>query len=344
MWHPVKERIDIQTQTADSVQVIDNRWVAVGLAKEYMIQQDTTWLPGGEASYRFELRQGDNTLGGFYPGEKVARAELSYCYASPQDYKDTLSFQDARRRKTVHYAGKGICGQGERRSYTFRIFIPREMDSEADVIFAQWHGMPTRTLLADAGGRYYRPGDAGYEEEEKRIVFRKGIGYEDGKPDGWTADHGGRPVMAFGFAKGYFYIKANSDRKWLTDTKEYCDVDVAAGIVMKPVRTRFKSSTLACKVPWDTFPKDVWVTFKTDVDWALYGREQNTLKRPGRLAVVMEWEENGRKVVRQLVERCLMEVGRNDEDGYYFKCGAYRQSGNDTPVCYYISGYQENKK
>lgn len=344
MWHPIKERVDIQTQTADSWQVIDNRWVAVGLAKEYMIQQDTTWLPYGEKVYRFELRKGDNMLGGFYPGEKVARAELSYCYASSQDYKDSVSFQDACHRKMVHYAGKGICNQGERRTYIFRIFIPKEMNPDADVIFAQWHGMPTRTLLADTHGRYYRPGDAGYDDAEKRIVFRKGIGYERGKPNGWTTDHGGCPVMAFGFAKGYFYIKTNSDRKWLTDTKEYCDVDVATGTVMQPVHTCFKSSTLACKMPWNEFPKDVWVTFKIDVDWALYGKEQNTLKRPGQLSVVMEWEENARKIVHDLVKECLIEVGRNDEDGYYFKCGVYRQSGNDTPVSYYISGYQENKK
>lgn len=309
-----------------------------------MIQQDTTWLPNGEASYRFELRKGDNTLGGFYPGEKVARAEFSYCYASSQDYKDEVSFLDACRRKTVHYAGKGICHQGERRSYTFRIFIPKEMNPEADVIFAQWHGMPTRTLLADTKGKYYRPGDAGYEDAEKRIIFRKGIGYEGEKLNGWTADHSGCPVMAFGFSEGYFYIKANSDRKWLTDAKEHCDVDVATGIVMQPVRTCFKSSTLACKVPWNKFPKDVWVTFKTDVAWATYGKEQNTLKRPGQLSVIMEWEENARKIVYHLVKKCLIEVGRNDEDGYYFKCGAYRQSGNDIPVSYYISGYQENEK
>ena len=47
--------------------------------------------------------------------------------------------------------------------------------------FAQWHGMPTRTLIADTEGNYLRPGVHGFADAEKNIVFRKGMGYEKRK-------------------------------------------------------------------------------------------------------------------------------------------------------------------
>lgn len=313
------------------------------MKNDYAIGRDTTLLPGGEVAYRFELRNGDNTIEGLFPGQKVARAELSYCYAVASDYKDETAFQQARRRKTVHYAGKGACRQGAHMEYTFRILVPGDMRSDADVIFAQWHGMPTRTLIADAAGNYLRPGDNGFADAEKNIAFRKGVGYKGGKPNGWTADHGGQPVLALGFADGYFYVKANSDRKWLTDTKELCDADVASAKVMAPVSTRFKSSVIVSRLVWKDFPKDRWVTFKIDVQWASYGKEQDTVRSPGKLSIDMEWEGSGKHNACNLLCNLPVEVGRNDEDGYYFKCGAYRQPGNDTPVCYYISGYDEGE-
>lgn len=60
------------------------------LENDYAIGRDTTLLPLGEPAYRFELRSGDNTIEGLFPGQKVARAELSYCYAVASDYKMRL--------------------------------------------------------------------------------------------------------------------------------------------------------------------------------------------------------------------------------------------------------------
>lgn len=317
--------------------------MAVGLKNDYAIGRDTTLLPWGETAYRFELRNGDNTIEGLFPGQKVARAELSYCYAVASDYKDEAAFEQACRRKTVHYSGKGACTQGAHMEYAFRIFVPGNMNSNADVIFAQWHGMPTRTLIADAEGNYLRPDNNAFADAEKNIVFRKGIGYKEGKPNGWTVDHGGRPVLAFGFADGFFYVKANSDRKWLTDTKELCDAEVGLAEVMVPVSTRFKSSTIISRLSWKAFPKDMWVTFKINVRWASYSEKLNTVDSPGKISIDMEWEDSGKRKVCTLLCDRTVEVGRNDEDGYYFKCGAYRQPGSDTPICYYISGYRERE-
>lgn len=104
------------------------------LENDYAIGRDTTLLPLGEPAYRFELRSGDNTIEGLFPGQKVARAELSYCYAVASDYKNETSFEQARRRKTVHYSGKGACSQGAHMEYVFRILVPGSMEPDADVI------------------------------------------------------------------------------------------------------------------------------------------------------------------------------------------------------------------
>ena len=34
-------------------------------------------------------------------------------------------------------------------------------------------------------------------------------------------------------------------------------------------------------------------------------------------------------------------IGRNDEDGYYFKFGIYRVGDSTVPVCYNLAGYSE---
>ena len=34
-------------------------------------------------------------------------------------------------------------------------------------------------------------------------------------------EQGGYPPLAFGFSGGWFYIKANSDRKWLTNNNQF---------------------------------------------------------------------------------------------------------------------------
>ena len=85
-WQPLQTRVDIQTDTVSASQIIDGQWVAVGLQRECAISRSIGLLPHKEAAYRFELREEDNTLEGLYPGEKVARSELSYCYGVSSDY------------------------------------------------------------------------------------------------------------------------------------------------------------------------------------------------------------------------------------------------------------------
>ena len=66
----------------------------------------------------------------------MARAELSYCYAVASDYKNETSFEQARRRKTVHYSGKALAARGgAHMEYVFRILVPGSMEPDADVIF-----------------------------------------------------------------------------------------------------------------------------------------------------------------------------------------------------------------
>ena len=228
-------------------------------------------------------------------------------------------------------------------NYSFKIFVPSTMNANACVIFAQWHSMPTRTVIADTNRRFYYPGDREFDLAERRMVFKKGKGFENGRPNDWTSDHGGHPVMAFGFAHKYFYIKANSDRKWITDVDERCDADIMGSGVMVPLQTRYKASTVVSRLSYDQFPKDRWVEFSVDVVWTSFGAEDETVKRPGRLSVDMKWVDAGVNRALPLVQNAAILVGRNDKDGYYFKCGAYRTGGNRIPVCYYIAGYEEQK-
>lgn len=342
-WQPLQTRVDIQTDTVTAGQIIDGQWVAVGLQREYAISRNIGLLPHKVAAYRFELREEDNILEGLYPGEKVARAELSYCYGVSSDYSSRDEYLAARRRRTVHYLGKGACSQASHMKYSFKIFVPSTMNANACVIFAQWHSMPTRTVIADTNGRFYYPGDREFDLAERRMLFKKGKGFENGRPNGWISDHGGYPVMAFGFADKYFYIKANSDRKWITDVDERCDVDIMGSRVMVPLQTRYKASTIVSRLSYDQFPKDRWVEFSVDVVWTSFGAEAETVKQPGKLSVDMKWVDAGVNRALPLVQNAEILVGRNDKDGYYFKCGAYRTGGNRIPVCYYIAGYEEQK-
>ena len=255
----ITERVNIQVDTARINQVIDGEWVAVGTNKPHAIGSDYSLPFGGKPSFRFELKEDDNTLSGYSEGETKGRAELSYCYATNSDFANLSAetYQAAQKMKTVYHYGKGICEQGSSWRYMFSVYIPSTLRSDVTTIFAQWHGMPDRTLVSTPEGIVKKLTVAEFLDLYDRMIFKKNVahdkvevvdkkgevGYKAGKPNGWLVEQGGYPPLAFGFSKGYFYIKANSDRKWLSDKTDRCTADPAKVNVMKPLTSEYKAST-----------------------------------------------------------------------------------------------------
>ncbi|MCS2189101.1 heparin lyase I family protein [Bacteroides thetaiotaomicron] len=362
---PLTERVNVQADSARINQIIDGCWVAVGTNKPHAIQRDFTNLFDGKPSYRFELKTEDNTLEGYAKGETKGRAEFSYCYATSDDFKGLPAdvYQKAQITKTVYHHGKGACPQGSSRDYEFSVYIPSSLDSNVSTIFAQWHGMPDRTLVQTPQGEVKKLTVDEFVELEKTTFFKKNAGHEkvvrldkqgnpmkdkNGKPvykagklNGWLVEQGGYPPLAFGFSGGLFYIKANSDRKWLTDKDDRCNANPGKTPVMKPLTSEYKASTIAYKLPFADFPKDCWITFRVHIDWTVYGKEAETIVKPGMLDVRMDYQEQGKKVSKHIVNNEKILIGRNDEDGYYFKFGIYRVGDSTVPVCYNLAGYSE---
>ena len=362
---PLTERVNVQADSARINQIIDGCWVAVGTNKPHAIQRDFTNLFDGKPSYRFELKTEDNTLEGYAKGETKGRAEFSYCYATSDDFRGLPAdvYQKAQITKTVYHHGKGACPQGSSRDYEFSVYIPSSLDSNVSTIFAQWHGMPDRTLVQTPQGEVKKLTVDEFVELEKTTFFKKNVGHEKvarldkqgnpvkdkngkpvykaGKPNGWLVEQGGYPPLAFGFSGGLFYIKANSDRKWLTDKDDRCNANPGKTPVMKPLTSEYKASTIAYKLPFTDFPKDCWITFRVHIDWTVYGKEAETIVKPGMLDVRMDYQEQGKKVSKHIVDNEKILIGRNDEDGYYFKFGIYRVGDSTVPVCYNLAGYSE---
>ena len=59
------------------------------------------------------------------------------------------------------------------------------------------------------------------------------------------------------------------------------------------------------------------------------------------LDVRMDYQEQGKKVSKHIVDNEKILIGRNDEDGYYFKFAIYRVGDSTVPVCYNLAGYSE---
>lgn len=276
---PLTERVNVQADSARVNQIIDDCWVAVGTKKPHAIQRDFTRMFNGKPSYRFELKEDDNTLSGYAKGETKGRAEFSYCYATSDDFKGLPAdvYQKAQITKTVYHHGKGICPQGASRDYEFSVYIPSSLGSDVSTIFAQWHGMPDRTLVQTPQGEVKKLTIDEFVELEKTTIFKKNEGYEKvakldkqgnpvkdkqgnpvyqaGKANGWLVEQGGYPPLAFGFSGGWFYIKANSDRKWLTDKDDRCNANPEKTPIMKPVTSDYKASTIAYKMSYADFRK-----------------------------------------------------------------------------------------
>ena len=363
---PLTERVNVRADSARINQVIDGCWVAVGTDKPHSIQRDYTIPFNGKPSYRFELKTEDNTLEGYAKGETKGRAEFSYCYATSADFKGQPAsvYENAQKTKTVYHHGKGICPQGASRDYEFSVYIPSALNRDVSTIFAQWHGMPDRTLVSTPDGEVKKLTTEEFLELYDRMIFKKNVAhdkvpvldkqgnpkkdkdgnvvYKAGKANGWLVEQGGYPPLAFGFSGGYFYIKANSDRKWLTDKTDRCNASAEKSQIMKPVTSKYKASTIAYKMPFAEFPKDCWITFRIHIDWTVYGKETETIVKPGMLDVQMSYTEKGKQINRPIVDNEEILIGRNDEDGYYFKFGIYRVGNSTIPVCYNLAGYSEN--
>lgn len=354
---PWTERVNVQTDSARMKQIIDNRWVAVGTNKPHTLQMDPTRPFKGKPSFRFELKQEDNTLKGYSKGETKGRVELCYCYATANDFLNypIKEYENAQKMKTVYHYGKGSCKQGSSMSYTFSVYIPNTLDKRVSTIFAQWHGMPSRTLVSNPDGKIMRLNVDEFLELEQRMIFNKNIAHEKttkinskgdtvykaGKPTGWLIEQGGYPPLAFGFSEGYFNIKANSDRKWLTDKDDRCNANPSKVAMMRPVTSTYKSSTIAYKMPFEEFPKDCWVTFQINIEWTQYSGEKETILKPGKLDVTMSYLKDAQEVKKHIVNNEKILIGRNDEEGYYFKFGIYRVGNSTIPVCYNLAGYEE---
>lgn len=224
--------------------------------------------------------------------------------------------------------------------------------------------MPDRTLVSTPDGEVKKLTTEEFLELYDRMIFKKNVAhdkvpvldkqgnpkkdkdgnvvYKAGKANGWLVEQGGYPPLAFGFSGGYFYIKANSDRKWLTDKTDRCNASAEKSQIMKPVTSKYKASTIAYKMPFAVFPKDCWITFRIHIDWTVYGKETETIVKPGMLDVQMSYTEKGKQINRHIVDNEEILIGRNDEDGYYFKFGIYRVGNSTIPVCYNLAGYSEN--
>src|SRR5574344_1087047 len=137
---PFKGRVDVQGEVAAPARIIDDEWVAVGTKKPTAIQLDYTNLFKGKPSYRFELGEKDNTLSGYAAGETKGRAELCYCYAVENDFKNVSAdkYKNAQTMRTVYHYGKGICAQGSSMAYEFSVYIPSTLQKDVSTIFAQW--------------------------------------------------------------------------------------------------------------------------------------------------------------------------------------------------------------
>ena len=363
---PILSRVSPQEEFAKKDAIIDNEWVAVGTKAEHAIGKDYTNLFDGKPSFRFELNANDNTLEGYSAGESKGRAELANCYATTEDVKNLSQKEIANliTTKKVYFYGKGACKQASTRYYKFSVYIPSTMPNNVSTIFAQWHGMPDRTLVQTPEGLVKQLSDEEFVALTDKVIFKKDTGYDkipvknkngsdkvDAKgnpmfkaatePNGWLVEQGGYPPLAFGFSNNFFYIKANSDRKLLSDKTDRCNVEPTKAEVLVPRKSKYKASTIAYKLPFNEFPKNQWVTFTMKVEWTAYGKEKENIIKPGLMDVQMAYQKNGKAVSEHIVNNASVLIGRNDDMGYYFKFGIYRVGNSTVPVAYNLAGYKE---
>jgi hypothetical protein len=134
---PLTVRVNVQDELAPTDAIIDGEWVAVGTSKPHALQYDYSRLWQGKPSFRFNLKEDDNTLEGYSEGETKGRSELCYCYATAADVAGLSKeeFDLAVLTKMVYHYGKGACKQGSTKYYRFSVFIPDSLSSDVSTIF-----------------------------------------------------------------------------------------------------------------------------------------------------------------------------------------------------------------
>jgi heparin lyase len=354
---PITTRVDVQSEVAPKNSIINNEWVAIGINRPHAIQEDATLLFHGKPSYRFELKADDNSLQGYEEGSTKGRAEFSYCYAIADDYKNLPegTYATDQVLKLVYARGKGQCSQGSKWMYTFSVYIPSSFPADAHTIFAQWHGMPSRTLVQDPSGKIMQLTPQEFVELSKKMTFKNDTGYDlvenaDGKgkgkagnKNGWKIEQGGYPPLAMGFSDGSFYIQANSDSKWMTDKTDRTNANISKVGTMQSVSSQYKTSTIAYRTPFADFPKNKWVTFTVGIDWSVYGGKSENVISPGKLDVVMQYDNDKKQMTDHIVNNEKILIGRNDDLGYYFKFGIYRTNSSTVPVAYNLAGFSQKQ-
>jgi len=363
---PLTKRVSVQTELAPADAIIDGEWVAVGTKAEHAICLDSTILFNGKPSFRFELRTEDNTLAGYNEGETKGRAELSYAYVTAEDVKNMTAAQieNAIQAKNIYNHGKGICEQGSTMYYRFSIYVPSTIAYDVNTIFAQWHGVPNRTVIQTPEGRVKQLSDEEFAELLNKMDFKNDTGYDKicqfdvtgkpaldktGKPafklakepNGWLVDQGGYPPLAFSFSDGCFNIKANANRRFLNDKTDRTNISTSKAKTGDVRTSKYKTSTLVYKNDLSMFPKNQWVTFYVKIQWNKYGGISERVESEGLIDVVMSYEKKGKTISNHIVDNMNVSVGNNNEEGAYFKFGIYRVGNSTIPVSYNLTNYKE---
>jgi len=363
---PLTKRVNVQTELAPADAIIDDEWVAVGTKAEHAICLDSTTLFQGKPSFRFELRKEDNTLAGYSEGETKGRAELSYAYVTADDVKNLTAEQieNSMQAKNIYHHGKGICGQGSTMYYRFSIYVPSTLPDDVNTIFAQWHGVPNRTVVQTPEGIVKQLSDEEFAELLQKMDFKNDTGYDkiyrndtDGKtvldktgkpafklskePNGWLVDQGGYPPLAFSFSDGYFNIKANANRRFLNDKTDRTNISTGKASTGDVRKSNYKTSTLVYKNDLSQFPKNQWVTFYTQIKWNKFSGISGKIEDEGLIDVMMSYDKKGKEINEHIVDNMKVSVGNNNKEGAYFKFGIYRVGNSTVPVSYNLANYKE---
>lgn len=362
---PIANRLHPESEVATLQHIINGEWISVGLYrtdKEYPIQWDDALLLNGKPSYRFELKgKEDNTLSAYGNNGSKGRAELSFNYATEQDFSSYSSpsqeIDKAVQIKKINQYGKGVIPQGCTSQHSFSVFFSDKMATESKTIFAQIHSMNDRTLIQQPDGEIRQLSDEEFLALLRHTYFDNNIGKDKitKRPNGYLVEQGGYPPISFSISNGYVALTCNSDRRWLSNKDERVSAHPERLQNMEYVESKpdasgqsYKRATMAWKMPFKDFPRNRWVRFDMEVKWTLYGKQSNQIVRPGQLFLKMTYQDAGRTITETLVDRKEILVGSNDEPGYYFKMGIYRTNNQEevdanrvVPIAYHMGGYAQ---